>query len=167
MEYLLLILAILFLIIGIVGSILPGLPGLPISWLGILCLSFMQGVEVSTMILWSSFLLMLLISILDYVIPAQGTKRFGGSKYGVWGTNIGLVIGILTPVPFGFIIGPFIGAFLGELYFDSSDTSRAFKSAVGSFIGFLLSTFMKIFVSFGFLVLGIYLVAVNWQQVVN
>jgi uncharacterized protein YqgC (DUF456 family) len=44
----------------------------------------------------------IVLSILDYIIPAKGTKRFGGSRYGIWGTNIGLVVGLLTPIPFGF-----------------------------------------------------------------
>ena len=69
------------------------------------------------------------ITILDYVIPAQGTKRFGGSKYGVWGTNIGLVIGIISPIPFGFVLGPFVGAFIGELIYNSKDSKRALKAA--------------------------------------
>lgn len=94
------------------------------------------------------------IVVLDYVIPAQGTKRFGGSKYGIWGTNLGLLIGLFIP-PFGFIIGPFVGAFIGELLFDQNNINRAFKAATGSFIGFLASTFMK-FV-FCMILLGIYI----------
>ena len=48
------------------------------------------------------------VGILDYWIPAKGTKAFGGSKYGVWGTNIGLVVGLIVPLPLGFIWGPFL-----------------------------------------------------------
>ncbi len=83
------------------------------------------------------------ISILDYAIPAKGTKRFGGSIYGIWGTNIGLIVGIIAPIPFGFIIGPFVGAFIGELLYDYKDHGRAFKAATGSFLGFLAGGFMK------------------------
>jgi len=158
MDYFLLILSVLLLILGIIGSILPALPGLPVSWLGILCLYFVDGIEMSAFALWGSLLLTVIISILDYVIPAQGTKRFGGSKYGVWGTNIGLVLGIIAPIPFGFILGPFLGALIGELLFDSRDISRALKAAIGSFIGFLASTFLKVIFGVFFLIWGIFLI---------
>ncbi|WP_158961691.1 DUF456 domain-containing protein [Myroides fluvii] len=155
MDYFLLILSLLLLIFGIIGSVLPALPGLPVSWLGMLCLYFVDGIEMSSLALWGSLGITIVVSILDYVIPAQGTKRFGGSKYGVWGTNIGLILGILTPVPFGFILGPFLGAFIGELIFDSRDIARALKAAIGSFIGFLASTFLKIIFSLAFLIWGL------------
>lgn len=158
MEYLLLMLSMLLLIGGLVGSVLPALPGLPVSWLGILCLYLTKGVEVNHPILWVSFIVMIAVSILDYVIPAQGTKKFGGSKYGVWGTNIGLVVGILAPIPFGFLIGPFVGALVGELIYNSSDQKRALKAAMGSLIGFLASTFLKVIVSFVFIGLGLKIV---------
>jgi uncharacterized protein YqgC (DUF456 family) len=95
------------------------------------------------------------------VIPAKGTKRFGGSKYGIWGTNIGLIVGLIAPIPLGFIIGPFLGAFVGELIYNSSDKKRALKSATGSFIGFLASTFMKFVVCMVYLGLFIYLAWTN------
>ena len=94
-------------------------------------------------ILGIALLITVVISVLDYVIPAKGTKRFGGSSYGIWGTNIGLVIGILAPIPFGFLIGPFLGALIGELIYDFKDHNRALKAATGSFVGFLASSFMK------------------------
>ncbi|MDM1369869.1 DUF456 domain-containing protein [Myroides marinus] len=161
MEYILLIVAIVLLIGGLVGSVLPALPGLPVSWVGILCLYLISGVEMNYYILWASFIVMIAISILDYIIPAQGTKRFGGSKYGVWGTNIGLVLGIITPIPLGFLIGPFVGAFIGEIIYKSDDVQRAFKAAVGSFIGFLASTFIKVIASLVFIGLGMRIIWVN------
>lgn len=164
MDYFLLILGFLLLIGGIIGSVLPALPGPPVSWLGILCLSFVDGIEISSLALWGSLLVTVVISVLDYVIPAQGTKRFGGSKYGIWGTNIGLVIGLIAPIPFGFIIGPFLGALIGELIFDSRDVSRALKAAIGSFIGFLASTFLKVVFGFVFLIWGIILMVQKFSS---
>lgn len=161
MEYLLLIVALVLLAGGIVGSVLPALPGLPLSWFGILCLYLTKGIEINHYILWVTLVITIAISILDYVIPAQGTKRFGGSSYGIWGTNIGLVVGLIAPIPFGFIIGPFVGAFLGELLFDYKNLNRALKAALGSFLGFLVSTFMKIVVSIVFIALGI---SIIWKN---
>lgn len=103
----------------------------------------------------------IIIGILDYVIPAQGTKYFGGSSYGIWGTNIGLIVGLIAPVPFGFLLGPFLGAFIGELIYNSNEKERALKAAFGSFVGFVAGTFMKLFVCVLFLALFLIIV---WQN---
>ena len=161
MEYFLLILGLLLMIVGIIGSLLPALPGPPLSWVGILMLYLCEGISINYWILAVTLLIAVIIGILDYIIPAKGTKYFGGSKYGIWGTNIGLVVGIFAPIPFGFLIGPFVGALVGELIYNSQEKGRAFKAATGSFIGFLAGTFMKVLVSLLFL--GLFLVLV-WQN---
>ena len=161
MEYFLLILGFILMLVGIIGSILPALPGPPISWVGILMLYLCEGISINYWILAVTLLIAVIIGILDYIIPAKGTKYFGGSKYGIWGTNIGLVVGIFAPIPFGFLIGPFVGALVGELIYNSQEKGRAFKAATGSFIGFLAGTFMKVLVSLLFL--GLFLVLV-WQN---
>ena len=146
MDYILLSIGLICMIVGILGSFLPVLPGPPISWVGLLLLFSTDAVPMDYWLLGITLFIAIGVAVLDYVIPAQGTKRFGGSKYGIWGTNIGLIVGIFAPIPFGFIIGPFVGAFVGELIYNSTDTNRAFKAATGSFIGFLASTFMKFIV---------------------
>ncbi|SDX04798.1 DUF456 domain-containing protein [Flavobacterium degerlachei] len=160
MDALLLIIGFICMLIGILGCFLPVLPGLGISWLGIVLLYFTTAVPANYWILGITLLITVVISVLDYTIPARGTKHFGGTKYGIWGTNIGLIIGILSPIPFGFLIGPFLGAFLGELFFGSKNHGRALKAASGSFIGFLASTFIQFLVCLLFLGLFISLV---WQ----
>lgn len=163
MEYALLILGFCLIIGGIIGSILPALPGLPLSWLGLLCLFFIPEIQINYWLLGITLLFTIVISILDYIIPAQGTKKFGGTKYGIWGTNIGLVIGIFIPIPFGFIIGAFLGAFIGELIYNSKDQKRAFNAAIGSFLGFIAGTFMKVF--YGLILLGLFIWVFikNWE----
>ena len=143
MDVLLLTFGFICIIIGILGSFLPVLPGPSISWVGLLLLYCTNAVPVNHWILGSTLLITFFISILDFVIPSKGTKKFGGSNYGIWGTNIGLVVGIFSPIPLGFIIGPFIGAFVGELIYDSKNHQRAFRAATGSFIGLVASSFMK------------------------
>jgi len=159
MDVLLLIIGFACMILGILGSFLPGLPGPGLSWIGLLLLYFTHAVPMNYWILGISLLVTVVISILDYVIPAKGTKRFGGSSYGIWGTNIGLIVGIFAPIPFGFIIGPFVGAFVGEMIYNSTDHKRALKAATGSFIGFLASSFMKFVVCIIFLGLYIWIAA--------
>ena len=161
MDLLLLILGFVCIIVGILGSFLPVLPGLSSCWVGLLLLYLTKAVENNYWILGITFVLMVIITILDYVIPAQGTKRFGGSSYGVWGTNIGLIVGIFAPIPFGVIIGPFVGAFIGEMMFDSKDHGRALKAATGSLLGFLASGFVNFM--FCMIYLGVFLTIV-WQN---
>ncbi len=163
MEYILLFLGLSCMIIGIIGSFLPVLPGPPISWIGILLLYLTPEIKINYWILGITLTIALVITILDYIIPSQGTKRFGGSRYGIWGTNIGLIIGLLAPIPFGFIIGPFAGALLGELLYDQKDHKRALKAATGSFIGFLASTFMKFLITIIYLGLFLAIVWKNWN----
>ena len=115
MELFLVLVALLLMILGIIGSFLPVLPGPLTSWAGLLVLHFTEGVELSQTFLISTLLVAIFIYILDYIIPALGTKRFGGSRAGMIGTTLGLLVGILSPIPFSIIIGPFVGALIGEM----------------------------------------------------
>lgn len=155
------LLGFICMIIGILGSFLPVLPGISLSWLGLLLLYLTKAVPMNYWVLGITLAITIIISILNYVIPAKGTKRFGGSSYGIWGTNIGLIIGIFVPIPFGFIIGPFVGAFIGELLYDYKDHNRALKAATGSFIGFLASSFINFMLCIIFF--GLFLTVV-WQN---
>jgi uncharacterized protein YqgC (DUF456 family) len=161
MDSLLLLLGFICMIIGILGSFLPVLPGISLSWLGLLLLYLTKAVPTNYWVLGITLAVTIVISVLNYIIPAKGTKKFGGSTYGVWGTNIGLVVGIFAPIPFGFIIGPFAGAFIGELIYDSKDHNRALKAATGSFIGFLASSFINFMLCIIFF--GLFLTVV-WQN---
>jgi uncharacterized protein YqgC (DUF456 family) len=160
MDILLIIFGFIFMLTGILGSFIPVLPGLSISWLGLVLLYFTNSIPANYWILGVTLLITILFSILDYLIPAKGAKKFGGSTYGIWGTNIGLVIGLFAPIPFGFLIGPFAGAFVGELIYDSKNHKRALKAATGTFIGFLASAFMQFLVSVLFL--GLF-IAIVWE----
>ena len=152
----LIIIGIVFLIAGLVGSFLPVIPGPPLAWLGLLSLYFINDVPDNIYLLVITFAVAVGMSILDYFLPAIGTKKYGGSKYGSWGATIGLVLGLIFFPPFGFLIGPFVGAFIGEIIFNKSNTKNAFRSAVGSFVGFLVSSFMKFLVCLSFTIIYIY-----------
>tara|TARA_B110001454_G_C12711406_1_gene430879 strand:- start:2095 stop:2592 length:498 start_codon:yes stop_codon:yes gene_type:complete len=151
MDIVLVIIGFILIIAGIVGSILPVLPGPITSWFGLLLLYLTDAVPMNYTMLVGSLILALFIFILDYFIPGMGAKKFGGSKYGVLGTTIGLIIGILFFPPFGIIIGPFLGALIGELIFGTK-TNIAIKAAFGSLLGLLTSTFLKLLVAICFAV---------------
>jgi uncharacterized protein YqgC (DUF456 family) len=160
MDSLLLLLGFVCMIVGVFGSFLPVLPGLSSCWVGLLLLYLTEAVENNYWVLGITLLITIIITVLDYVIPAKGTKKFGGSSYGIWGTNIGLIVGILAPIPFGVIIGPFVGAFVGELIYDSKNHRRALKAATGSLLGFLASSFINFL--FCIIFLGIFL-SITWK----
>lgn len=163
MDIFLLILGFLFTLLGIIGSFLPIIPGPITGWLGLLLLHLTTAVPFSYTFLGITFIIAIIILILDYIIPALGTKKFGGSKAGAIGTTIGLIVGLISPVPFGFIIGAFLGALIGELT-HKIDFARALKAAFGSFLGFLASTTLKIIVSLLFLGLFIQQTLSNWDK---
>ncbi len=155
MDIFFLVLGFLFVLLGIVGSVLPVIPGTPVSWLGLLMIYLCPSIEPDWWFLGITLFIALVIYVLDYIIPAMGTKKLGGSKAGAWGAIVGLIIGILAPIPFGIIIGPFLGALIGELVITQATGKQAFKAAFGSFLGFLASTFMKFMATLIYLLLFI------------
>jgi len=165
MDLILIVLGLFLVILGIIGSVLPVLPGPITGWLGLLLLFLTSAVPINYYLLGVTFFIALLILILDYIIPGIGAKKFGGSKKGANGATLGLIIGLILPIPLGFVIGAFVGAFIGEMIHDPKDLKRAIKSAFGSFIGFLASTTMKLFVSVIFLVIFVYELYSYWGDI--
>lgn len=149
MEIALLLFGFLMLIVGVIGSVLPGLPGTVLVWLSLLLLHFSGYGTFTTPFLVITGIVMLATIALDYIVPALGAKKFGGSRKGECGATIGIFAGIFIG-PWGIIIGPFAGAFIGELLHDATNVNRAFKAAWGSFVGFLFSTGIKLVVSLVF-----------------
>ena len=153
MEYLIFLLAVICIIIGMVGDVVPGLPGVPISYAAMLLLHFFTGITYSNETLIIYGVLCAVITIVDYFVPIWGTKKFGGTKAGVRGSTIGLVVGVVVlPIlgivigPFGLIgilAGPFVGAYIGEKM-SGVDDSLAWRSAIGSFVGFVAGTLLKV-----------------------
>ena len=161
MNSFLLILSVLLIIIGLIGSFIPIIPGPITSWFGLFTLSQIQNFPNNNTLLITTFVIGITIFILDYFIPIIGSKYFGGSKYGIIGTSIGLLIGLISPVPFGIIIGAFLGALIGEIL-AGKQLSEGIKPAMGSLIGIITSSVIKFFTAVSFLVIYIILVITNW-----
>jgi uncharacterized protein YqgC (DUF456 family) len=148
MSWLLIIIAIVLLLVGVVGAIVPGIAGPPFSFAGLLVFSFIDGINYPTQFLVIMGIIGAVVFILDYVVPVWGTKTLGGTKAGTRGSTIGLILGLLLTIifPVGFIavlLGPFIGAYIGERT-SGTDDHLAWRSAFGSFVGFLFGTFLKL-----------------------
>ncbi len=149
------VLAVLLIIVGIIGSIIPGLPGPPIAWCGLL-LKFLWGGEhfsrgdlpLTTLLVMCG--IMIVVTILDYVLPARMTKATGGSKHGSRGAMAGLIAACIVGLPLFWIgiiamVGlPFLGAYICERYWGEKESKAASKAAFGSVLGLLTGTGMKL-----------------------
>jgi uncharacterized protein YqgC (DUF456 family) len=158
MDTFLITAGIILLLGGIVGCIIPFLPGPPLAYGSLILLQISSNKPFTEkfLVIWALATVTILIA--DYYIPIWGTKKFGGTKGGVWGATIGLVLGIFLSPPIGLIVGPFIGAFVGEMLLNQ-DSNKAFRSAIGSFVGFVAGTLMKLGIS---IVMGYYFFTALW-----
>lgn len=142
LDFFLLGLGIVLIVIGLIGCVVPVIPGPPISFLGMLSLEYSRWGGFESDLLWTFGLIALVVTVLDYIVPIWGTKKFGGSRAGIWGASIGLVVGLFLG-PLGILLGPFVGAFVGELT-QKTQTEKALKAALGSFVGLLMGVGLKL-----------------------
>jgi uncharacterized protein YqgC (DUF456 family) len=158
----LIVLGFVLLLAGIIGCFLPVVPGPPLCFLALLIQQIADPpmFTLRFIMLWG--VVALVVSVLDYIIPVYGTRRVGGTKYGIWGCTIGLLVGIWFG-PAGIIVGPFLGALIGELL-AGRDAGNAMRSAFGSFFGFLVGTLLKLIVC---LVMGWHLVSETYRVAVG
>lgn len=144
MDLLLIILGSFLLIVGIIGCFVPVIPGPIIAYFALLVLKLSTTSAIGTTWLWVFGILAVSVSIIDNVIPVYTTKRFGGSRAGTIGSLVGLVVGLLFFPPVGFLFGPLLGAFAGELYVHQSDMKAAASAALGALLGVLAGSLLKL-----------------------
>jgi len=142
MDIVLLILAALCMLVGLIGCIVPGLPGVPIAYAGLWIAQATERVDFSWQALLVWGIVTIVVTVLDYVVPALGTKRYGGTKWGVWGSTIGVFVGMFFGAV-GVIVGPLAGAVLGEML-NGKEWREALRAGWGSFIGLLFGTILKL-----------------------
>ncbi|QKG79757.1 DUF456 domain-containing protein [Tenuifilum thalassicum] len=148
LDYVLIVFAIILFLLGFAGCVLPIIPGPPIAWLSMLLLKFTSFSEISWNLIIVLALVTIVVTVLDYIFPAWITKKMGGSSWGVWGTVIGIVFGLIFLGPIGVILGPFLGAFVGEIIGNKQNknlNNNPWRSALGSLLGFTLGTGIKLF----------------------
>lgn len=143
MEFLLAFVALLLILLGLIGCFVPVLPGVVLAYAGLFVMSFCDASQITATQLWVYLALSIVVSIADFVLPAQLTKIAGGSKEGIRGATAGMIAGMLLGGIIGIIIGPFVGAVVGELIRDGRDKGRALRSGMASFAAFLVGTGLK------------------------
>jgi uncharacterized protein YqgC (DUF456 family) len=147
LETIAIIIGSIFVLLGIAGCVLPILPGPVLSFLGLLLLALLKHFSpplTPTLIIIMA-ILTVVVTIGDYLIPLWGAKRYGATKWGIWGSVIGMAIGIFFS-PFGMLLGAFIGAVIVE-WLVQKERGKALKAGWGVFIGSLAGTALKLGVS--------------------
>lgn len=152
----LIVLGLLISLAGFVGCFLPILPGPGFSYLAILILSFAKNWEPfsATFLVITAFLTAL-VSVLDYIIPAMGAKKYGASQFGIWGSVIGMIAGIFVIPPFGMLLLAFAGALIGEII-AGKKTGQAMQAGWGIILGNIVSAALKVSFSGVFLILYVF-----------
>ena len=153
MDILLMVLAFLLLVASIVGCVLPVLPGPPLAYTGILLLHLTDKVHFTThqLIIW--LIVVIVLQVVDYITPLLGSKYSGGTSFGNRGCIAGTILGMFF-MPWGLIIGPFVGAIAGEMM-GGQNLTQAIRAGIGTLLGYLFGTLMKVIVCFYFVVQGI------------
>lgn len=146
MDYIFEISGLVLCLLGIAGSFIPVIPGPITSWFGIFILQQSQRIQIDQSLLYFFLLIAAVIFLLDYLIPALSTKKFGGSKKGIAGATLGLVVGLFLG-PIGLLLGPFMGAYFGERL-HGSNNKVALKAAWGSFLGLITGFILKFVIAF-------------------
>lgn len=143
MDLALIIIGVLLIIIGLIGSFVPVIPGPITAWLALLIIYQTSFVSSDFTFLAITLSISIGVFILDYFIPIIGAKKLGGTKSGITGATVGLVVGLIFLGPLGVFMGTFLGAFIGELIQAPNDKRTALRAASGSLIGFLTGVFLK------------------------
>lgn len=153
LPILLWLLAALLIILGFAGLILPAMPGIPLVFAGLVLLAWAENF---TYVGWLTLTLLGVLALLsyaiDYLASALGARKFGASPRAVAGAALGALGGLFFGLP-GIVLGPFVGAVIGEFSHRAS-VSAATQAGVGATLGLLFGTLLKI--ALAFTMLGVF-----------
>jgi uncharacterized protein YqgC (DUF456 family) len=143
LALILILLGLALSIAGFIGAVLPVIPGPPLGFIALLLLSWAKGWEpFSALFLIVMGCLTLLVLVLDYIVPAIGAKKYGASRFSVFCSVVGMILGLFVFPPFGLFIGGFLGAMAGELYVGRGG-KEAMRAGWGVLIGNLFGIGLK------------------------
>jgi len=149
-------LTVVLVVAGLAGIVLPAIPGTILIFAGLWLAAWADGfsrVGVGTIVILG--IVAAATYFVDVAMMAAGMKRLGTSRRAMAGAAIGTLAGFFFGLP-GLVIGPFVGAVLGELT-AHGDLSRAGRAGIAAWIGFAIGTAVK--VGLAFVMLGIFAAA--------
>lgn len=150
------LLAVALVVVGVIGTVLPALPGAPIVFLGLLLAAWVDHFEkVGWFTLTVLAVLTALTFVVDFMAASLGAKRVGASWAALAGAALGMIVGLFFSIP-GLILGPFVGAVLGE-YLARKDWAQARRVGLGTWLGMLLGIAGKL--ALIFTMVGIFVLA--------
>ena len=156
MTVLLWVAGVIRVAVGLLGVVLPALPGTVLIFAGLLLAAWAENF---TRVGFGTLALIGAIGAasygVDFAAAALGTRRLGASRRAMVGAGLGTISGLFFGLP-GIILGPFVGAVLGELS-AHRDLVRAGRAGVAAWIGFAIGTAVK--VGIAFLMIAIFLAA--------
>jgi uncharacterized protein YqgC (DUF456 family) len=144
LEVIVIIIGAILILLGLVGSVLPVLPGPPLSFIGIFLLALTRNFSppLTPTLIIIMLAIMITVTVVDYFLPLIGAKKYGASKWGIYGSIVGMIIGVFFS-PIGMLLGAFIGAVLVE-WMVSRKERQALRAGWGIFIGSILGTILKL-----------------------
>jgi len=130
---------------GLAGCFLPIVPGPPLSYVALLVMGLASGCKapVTVMLLIGMGVVTAVVSVADYFVPLIGARRFGATRWGLWGAVLGLIAGLVLFPPFGLIAGTLLGAVIGEVA-GGKEGRAALRAGVGVFVGSVVSFLLKL-----------------------
>jgi Uncharacterized protein conserved in bacteria len=145
------IITLIVILLGIAGTFLPVLPGIPMIFIAIAAYGWYQGFQTVTPVYLTVMAVLTILSlVVDYLAVYWGAKYFKSSKMGIYGAVLGSVAGLFFP-PLGLLIGPWVGAFIGELM-QGNDWSQSLRSGTGAVIGLFSGIAFKVIIGIGMLI---------------
>jgi uncharacterized protein YqgC (DUF456 family) len=156
------LLAGLIVIAGLAGTVIPALPGVPLVFAGLFLGAWIGHFETIGWITIGVLAVLAIVALaIDFLAGALGAKYLGASSRAFWGATIGAIVGIFFGLP-GIILGPFIGAVIGELS-GGSDLLQSSRSGVGAWLGMVLATAAKLGIAF--LMIGLVILKLSFVQI--
>jgi uncharacterized protein YqgC (DUF456 family) len=146
MDYFLIFLGIAFTIVGLIGCIIPSIPGPPLNFIALLLLYWVDTDIFTSNFMLTFFWATVSVTVFEYAMPFMGGKAFGVSRYGIWGSMLGMLAGMILFPPFGMLIGIGVGAIAGELY-AGKENSDALKAGLFTFLVSILMIVVKLVLS--------------------
>jgi hypothetical protein len=142
-----LFLAALLVLVGLVGTVVPALPGVLLVFGGLFLAAWSEGfTRVGVAGLTIIGILAALAFAADFVASLLGAKRVGASPRALFGATVGGIVGIFFGIP-GLLLGPFLGAVLGELW-ARGGFAKAGRVGVGTWIGLVAAAVAKVVIAF-------------------